>query len=80
MKPIKTIDPNTLSIPELYALLLSAVAPRPIALVSTINAKGEVNLSPFSFFNVFSANPPIMIFSPARRGRNNTVKHTYEIP
>ena len=53
-------------------------APRPIALASTIDLEGNVNLSPFSFFNVFSANPPVLIFSPARRGRNNTTKHTYE--
>jgi flavin reductase (DIM6/NTAB) family NADH-FMN oxidoreductase RutF len=58
--------------------MLGAVAPRPIAFASTIDAEGNVNLSPFSFFNVFSANPPIMIFSPARRGRDNTTKHTYE--
>jgi flavin reductase (DIM6/NTAB) family NADH-FMN oxidoreductase RutF len=54
------------------------VAPRPIALASTLDAEGRPNLSPFSFFNVFSANPPILIFSPARRVRDNTVKHTYE--
>ena len=75
---IKTIDPNSISTPELHKILLSAVAPRPIALASTIDTDGNVNLSPFSFFNVFSANPPIMIFSPARRGRDNTTKHTYE--
>ncbi len=75
---IKTIDPNSISTSELHKILLSAVAPRPIALASTIDAEGHVNLSPFSFFNVFSANPPIMIFSPARRGRDNTTKHTFE--
>jgi len=58
--------------------LLSAVAPRPIAFASTIDANGNPNLSPFSFFNVFSANPPILIFSPARRVKNNTTKHTLE--
>ncbi|MFT6941522.1 MAG: flavin reductase (DIM6/NTAB) family NADH-FMN oxidoreductase RutF, partial [Cyclobacteriaceae bacterium] len=52
--------------------------PRPIAFASTIDRKGNVNLSPFSFFNVFSANPPILVFSPSRRGRDNTTKHTYE--
>jgi flavin reductase (DIM6/NTAB) family NADH-FMN oxidoreductase RutF len=62
----------------MHGLLLDAVAPRPIAFASTIDKEGNVNLSPFSFFNVFSANPPIMIFSPARRGRDNTTKHTYE--
>ena len=56
--------------------MLGAVQPRPIAFASTIDANGKVNLSPYSFFNVFSANPPVMIFSPARRVRNNTVKHT----
>ena len=62
----------------MHSYLLGAVVPRPIALASTIDNAGNVNLSPFSFFNVFSANPPIMIFSPARRGRDNTTKHTYE--
>lgn len=62
----------------MHGYLLSAVAPRPIAFASTVDKDGNVNLSPFSFFNVFSANPPIMIFSPARRGRDNTTKHTYE--
>ena len=75
---MKTIDPKDISTPELHGYLLTAVAPRPIALASTINENGDVNLSPFSFFNVFSAKPPIMIFSPARRGRDNTTKHTYE--
>ena len=73
-----SIDPKKIPVPKLHGYLLSAVAPRPIAFASTINSKGEVNLSPFSFFNVFSANPPIAIFSPARRGRDNTTKHTYE--
>jgi len=77
MEKIKSFDPNSLKVPELHRFLLSAVAPRPIALASTIDARGRVNLSPFSFFNVFSANPPILIFSPSRRGRDNTVKHTY---
>lgn len=73
-----TIDPKEIPVPQLHGYLLSAVAPRPIAFASTIDADGNVNLSPFSFFNVFSANPPIAIFSPARRGRDNTTKHTYE--
>lgn len=71
-----SIDPKSLSVSKLHNYLLSAVAPRPIAFASTIDANGNPNLSPFSFFNVFSANPPIMIFSPARRVRNNTTKHT----
>lgn len=75
---IKTIDPNSISQPELHSYLLSAVAPRPICFASTIDAAGNVNLSPFSFFNVFSSNPPIMIFSPARSGRDNSLKHTHE--
>jgi flavin reductase (DIM6/NTAB) family NADH-FMN oxidoreductase RutF len=58
--------------------LLGASGPRPIAFASTIDDKGNHNLAPFSFFNVFSANPPILIFSPARSGRNNTTKDTYE--
>ncbi|MFK7953913.1 MAG: flavin reductase family protein [Ekhidna sp.] len=73
-----TIDPKEISVPELHGYLLGAVSPRPIAFASTVDKDGNVNLSPFSFFNVFSANPPIMIFSPARRGRDNTTKHTYE--
>lgn len=73
-----TIDPKEIPVPELHGYLLGAVSPRPIAFASTVDKEGNVNLSPFSFFNVFSANPPIMIFSPARRGRDNTTKHTYE--
>ena len=73
-----TIQPQDTPTARLHGYLLSAVAPRPIALASTIDSKGNPNLSPFSFFNVFSANPPILIFSPARRVRNNTTKHTYE--
>lgn len=73
-----TINPKDLSIPKLHGYLQSAVVPRPIALASTVDAAGNVNLSPFSFFNVFSTNPPILVFSPSRRGRDNTTKHTYE--
>lgn len=62
----------------MHSMLLGAVLPRPIALASTVDTEGHVNLSPFSFFNVFSANPPVMIFSPARRGRDTSTKHTYE--
>lgn len=71
-------DPKELPVGKVHQLLLGSVAPRPIAFVSTQDAEGNVNLSPFSFFNVFSANPPIMIFSPARRVRDNTTKHTYD--
>ena len=62
----------------MHSYLLGAVTPRPIAFASTVDKEGHVNLSPFSFFNCFGANPPILIFSPARRGRDNTTKHTYE--
>lgn len=75
---MKSFDPNTLSVQALHGFLLSSVGPRPIALASTINEQGIPNLAPFSFFNVFSANPPIMIFSPARRGTDSSTKHTYE--
>lgn len=71
------INPENETTHRLHQLLLGAVAPRPIALASTLDADGNPNLSPFSFFNIFSANPPILIFSPARRGRDNTTKHTY---
>ncbi len=73
-----SIDPSEVSVPELHGYLLGAIAPRPIAFASTIDENGDQNLAPFSFFNVFSANPPIAIFSPARRGLNNTTKHTFE--
>ncbi|REE27766.1 flavin reductase (DIM6/NTAB) family NADH-FMN oxidoreductase RutF [Winogradskyella pacifica] len=71
-----TFDPQDLTTGILHGFLLSAVAPRPIAFASTVDKDGKPNLSPFSFFNVFSANPPILIFSPARRVRDNTTKHT----
>ena len=73
-----TIDPSQISTATLHGYLLSAVAPRPIAFASTTDSEGNPNLSPFSFFNVFSAKPPILIFSPARRVRDNTTKHTLE--
>jgi len=73
-----SINPKNIPIAQLHGYLLSAVAPRPIAFASTIDDKGNPNLSPFSFFNAFSANPPILVFSPARRVRNNTTKHTLE--
>ena len=74
----KTIDPKKVSTAEFHGFLLGAVAPRPIAFASTVDKDGNVNLSPFSFFNCFGANPPILIFSPARRVRDNTTKHTLE--
>ncbi|HSQ47594.1 MAG TPA: flavin reductase, partial [Lutibacter sp.] len=73
-----SIDPKDISTVKLQEYLQSAIAPRPIAFASTLDAQGNPNLSPFSFFNVFSANPPILIFSPARRVRDNTTKHTLE--
>ncbi len=72
------IDPNQITTPELHGYLLGAVSPRPICFASTVDREGNVNLAPYSFFNVFSANPPVMIFSPARRVRGNTTKHTLE--
>ena len=71
-----TLDPKELSSMKLQAYLQSAVAPRPIAFASTIDKNGKPNLSPFSFFNIFSSNPPILVFSPARRVRDNSIKHT----
>ena len=73
-----SILPQEVSTGKLHGYLLSAVSPRPIAFASTVDGVGNVNLSPFSFFNVFSANPPILVFSPARRVRDNTTKHTLE--
>ncbi|WP_105070768.1 flavin reductase family protein [Nonlabens arenilitoris] len=70
------LDPKDTKTAHLHSIMLGAVQPRPIAFASTIDEDGNVNLSPYSFFNVFSANPPIMIFSPARRVRDNSIKHT----
>lgn len=78
MSDVTTVEPNDLSQQDLHNLLLTAVAPRPICLASTIDQHDNINLSPFSFFNVFSSNPPVMIFSPARSGRDNTIKHTLQ--
>ena len=75
---MKTLSPQELTNHALQTLLQTAIAPRPIALASTIDAEGNINLSPFSFFNLFSSNPPVVIFSPARRVRDNTTKHTLE--
>lgn len=72
------IKPGEIPVPKFQGFLQHAVAPRPIALASTVDADGNPNLSPFSFFNVFSANPPILVFSPARRVRNNTTKDTLD--
>ena len=73
-----TIEPGKIPTSLLHSHLLAAVAPRPIAFASTMDKHGKPNLSPFSFFNVFGVNPPIAIFSPSRRVKNNTIKHTLE--
>lgn len=72
------IVPGTISTKQFHQYLLGSVAPRPICFASTVNQEGRPNLSPFSFFNAFGSKPPILIFSPARRVRNNTIKHTLE--
>ena len=69
---------NELKIPEAQSFLQHAIAPRPICFASTMDKEGKHNLSPFSFFNVFSINPPIVVFSPSRKGRDNTTKHTHQ--
>ncbi len=77
-KEMISVLPEAVSTAQLHGYLLGAVGPRPIAFASTVDEKGHPNLSPFSFFNVFSANPPVLIFSPARRVRDNTTKHTLQ--
>ena len=74
---MKTVNLSELSIPEVHHLLLGSVGPRPICFASTIDKSGNRNLAPFSFFNIFSANPPIAIFSPAKSGRTGANKDTY---
>jgi flavin reductase (DIM6/NTAB) family NADH-FMN oxidoreductase RutF len=74
----KSIDPNSISHSKLHQIILSAIAPRPIAFASTVDSEGNHNLSPFSFYNAFGVNPSTLIFSPSRRGRDNTTKHTYD--
>jgi len=73
-----TIQTDKLPILQLQQYLQAAIAPRPICFASTIDKEGRVNLSPFSFFNIFSMNPPVCVFSPSRRVRDNTTKHTLE--
>ncbi len=73
-----TINVKDLSTPELHTYLQYAIAPRPICFASTVDREGNINLSPFSFFNLFSSNPPTCVFSPSRRVRGNTTKHTLE--
>ncbi len=74
----RTLHPGELKPADWHQFIVGAVAPRPVAFASTISADGEVNLSPYSFFNAFSSNPPILIFSPANRVRDNTQKHTLD--
>lgn len=74
---MRHIDPKDISVRENFALLQGGIAPRPIALVSTVAPDGSRNLSPFSFFNAFGGNPPTVCFSPSRRQRDGTVKDTY---
>ena len=78
MSATVTYKPEELDARKLHGCLLGGVAPRPIAFVSTVDGQGRVNLAPFSYFNVFSANPPLVVFSPARRGRDATTKHTWD--
>lgn len=75
---MKTLDPITMGLPSLHQFLISSVAPRPIAFVSTLDENDQPNLAPYSFFNVFSAKPPILVFSSNRRGKENTTKDTLE--
>lgn len=75
---MKEINPETVGNPQLFKLLLEGVAPRPIAFASTMDKDGNPNLSPFSFYNAFGVNPTTLIFSPSRRGRDNTTKHTLD--
>ncbi|MDB5233217.1 MAG: flavin reductase, partial [Hymenobacter sp.] len=73
-----SLTPADLTPAQWHPFLVGAVAPRPVAFASTIDAEGRVNLSPYSFFNAFSSNPPILVFSPANRVRDNTQKHTLQ--
>ena len=73
-----TISPQEVSVPVFQRYMQAAIVPRPIAFASSIDRAGNVNLSPFSFFNLFGSNPPTLVFSPSRRGRDNTTKHTLQ--
>ncbi len=72
------ITPGSIATKDFHAYLLGSISPRPICFASTIDAEGQPNLAPFSFFNVFGSKPPILVFSPARRVRDNTTKHTLQ--
>src|SRR5262245_23573273 len=73
-----TIDPSQTPPRKMHSYLLGAIVPRPIAFASTVDKDGRVNLSPFSFFNCFGSRPPILVFSPSRRGRDGSTKNTYD--
>src|SRR5690606_22047119 len=73
-----SVNISDLTIPKIHQLLLGSIGPRPICFASTIDKDGQRNLAPFSFFNVFSANPPMLVFSPARSGRTGVTKHTHD--
>lgn len=75
---MQSFNPTDIPASKLHGMMLGVIGPRPIAFASTIDENGHPNLAPFSFFNMFSANPPILIFSPARSGLDNSTKHTYE--
>ena len=75
---MQSFNPSEISVAKFHGLMLGTIGPRPIAFASTIDEDGNPNLAPFSFFNVFSANPPVVIFSPARSGIDNSTKHTYQ--
>lgn len=75
---MQSFNPTDIPVSKLHGMMLGVIGPRPIAFASTIDENGHPNLAPFSFFNMFSANPPILIFSPARSGLDNSTKHTYE--
>jgi len=73
-----SVLPSELTVPKLHQYLLGSIGPRPICFASTVDKDGKRNLAPFSFFNVFSANPPILVFSPSRSGRTGETKHTHD--
>ena len=75
---MKIIDPEELSTSEFYQYMVEAVVPRPIAFASTVDQEGRVNLSPYSFFNAMSSHPPVLVFSPVNRTRDNTSKDTLD--
>ncbi|MBO6515261.1 MAG: flavin reductase family protein [Bacteroidia bacterium] len=75
---MRSILPGDIPVPQLHQYLLGSVSPRPICFASTVDKEGNRNLAPFSFFNVFSANPPVAVFSPARSGRTGETKNTYD--